>query len=85
MPQEDATEIYVDNKSVIDLAKNIVYHDRAKLINTCYHFIQECIAKNNVQVIHTRLEDQVQTFSQSYLRRKSFQDSERCLELANQV
>nr|GEX21715.1 retrovirus-related Pol polyprotein from transposon TNT 1-94 [Tanacetum cinerariifolium] len=28
MKQEDATEIYVDNKSAIDLAKNPVYHDR---------------------------------------------------------
>ncbi|GJT32171.1 retrovirus-related pol polyprotein from transposon TNT 1-94 [Tanacetum coccineum] len=28
MKQEDATEIYVDNKSAIDLAKNLVYHDR---------------------------------------------------------
>ncbi|GJW57801.1 RNA-directed DNA polymerase, eukaryota, reverse transcriptase zinc-binding domain protein [Tanacetum coccineum] len=28
MEQEDATEIYVDNKSAIDLAKNPVYHDR---------------------------------------------------------
>nr|GEY09874.1 retrovirus-related Pol polyprotein from transposon TNT 1-94 [Tanacetum cinerariifolium] len=29
MEQEDATEIYVDNKSAIDLAKNPVYHDRS--------------------------------------------------------
>nr|GEX56205.1 zinc finger, CCHC-type [Tanacetum cinerariifolium] len=30
MEREDATEIYVDNKSAIDLAKNPVYHDRNK-------------------------------------------------------
>nr|GEW37916.1 putative reverse transcriptase domain-containing protein [Tanacetum cinerariifolium] len=29
MEQEDATEIYVENKSAIDLAKNLVYHDRS--------------------------------------------------------
>nr|GFA91401.1 retrovirus-related Pol polyprotein from transposon TNT 1-94 [Tanacetum cinerariifolium] len=28
MEQKDATKIYVDNKSAIDLAKNPVYHDR---------------------------------------------------------
>nr|GEU73622.1 retrovirus-related Pol polyprotein from transposon TNT 1-94 [Tanacetum cinerariifolium] len=59
MEQEDATEIYVDNKSKIDLAKNPVYHDRSKHINTCYHFIRECIARKDVRVIHTSSEDQV--------------------------
>nr|GEY33698.1 retrovirus-related Pol polyprotein from transposon TNT 1-94 [Tanacetum cinerariifolium] len=59
MEQEDATEIYVDNKSAIDLAKNPVYHDRSKHINTRYHFIQECVARKDVQVIHTSFEDQV--------------------------
>nr|GEU67695.1 retrovirus-related Pol polyprotein from transposon TNT 1-94 [Tanacetum cinerariifolium] len=56
--QEDATEIYVDNKSAIDLAKNPVYHDRSKHINTRYHFIRECIARKDVRVIHTSSEDQ---------------------------
>nr|GEV52954.1 reverse transcriptase [Tanacetum cinerariifolium] len=31
MEQEDATEIYVDNKSAIDLTKNPVYHDRKQV------------------------------------------------------
>nr|GEY20118.1 retrovirus-related Pol polyprotein from transposon TNT 1-94 [Tanacetum cinerariifolium] len=44
--QEDAIEIYVDNKSAIDLAKNLVYHDLSKHINTRYHFIRECTARN---------------------------------------
>lgn len=43
MPQEDATEIFVDNKSAIALAKNPVFHDRSKHINTRYYFIRECI------------------------------------------
>ncbi|GKC41903.1 retrovirus-related pol polyprotein from transposon TNT 1-94, partial [Tanacetum coccineum] len=30
MEQEDATEIYVDNKSAIELAKNLVYHNRTR-------------------------------------------------------
>ena len=59
MEQEDAYEIYVDNKSAINLAKNLVYHDRSKHINTRYHFIRECIARKDVRVIHTRSEDQV--------------------------
>ncbi|GJS20371.1 retrovirus-related pol polyprotein from transposon TNT 1-94, partial [Tanacetum coccineum] len=59
MEQEDATKIYVGNKSAIDLAKNPVYHDRSKHINTRYHYIQECIARKDVRVIHTSSEDQV--------------------------
>nr|GEW90530.1 retrovirus-related Pol polyprotein from transposon TNT 1-94 [Tanacetum cinerariifolium] len=59
MQQEDATDIYVDNKSAFDLAKNPVYHDRSKHINTRYHFIQECIAKKDIRVIHTSSKDQV--------------------------
>ncbi|GJZ00254.1 retrovirus-related pol polyprotein from transposon TNT 1-94 [Tanacetum coccineum] len=31
MEQEDATEIYVDNKSATDLVKNPIYHDRIAL------------------------------------------------------
>ncbi|KAK2988354.1 hypothetical protein RJ640_001539 [Escallonia rubra] len=40
-----STQIYVDNKSPIALAKNPVFHDRSKHINTRYHFIRESIAK----------------------------------------
>ncbi|GJV48739.1 retrovirus-related pol polyprotein from transposon TNT 1-94 [Tanacetum coccineum] len=59
MEQEDATEIYVDIKSTIDLTKNPVYHDRSKHINTRYHFIQECITRKDIREIHTSSKDQV--------------------------
>nr|GEU54903.1 retrovirus-related Pol polyprotein from transposon TNT 1-94 [Tanacetum cinerariifolium] len=59
MEQEDATNIYVDNKSGIDLAKNTVYDNRSKPINTRYHFIGECIARKDVQEIHTSSKHQV--------------------------
>lgn len=72
MEQEDATEIYVDNKSAIDLAKNPVYHDRSKHINTRYHFIRECIARKDVQVIHTRSENQVADILTKPINEKDF-------------
>ena len=72
MEQEDATEIYVDNKSAIDLAKNPVYHDRSKHINTRYHFIRECITRKDVRVIHTRSEDQVADIFTKPLNEKDF-------------
>nr|GEZ19941.1 retrovirus-related Pol polyprotein from transposon TNT 1-94 [Tanacetum cinerariifolium] len=72
MEQKDATEIYVDNKSAIDLAKNPVYHDRSKHINTRYHFIRECIARKDVRVIHTSSEDQVADIFTKPLNERDF-------------
>nr|GEW31223.1 retrovirus-related Pol polyprotein from transposon TNT 1-94 [Tanacetum cinerariifolium] len=72
MEQEDATKIYVDNKSAIDLAKNLVYHDRSKHINTRYHFIRECIARKDVRVIHTSSEDQVADIFTKPLNERDF-------------
>ncbi|XP_033512774.1 secreted RxLR effector protein 161-like [Nicotiana tomentosiformis] len=45
LPQIEATEICIDKKSAQALAKNPVYHDRNKHIDTRYHFIRECIIK----------------------------------------
>ena len=39
MFQEEAMKIFVDNKSTLALAKNLVFHDRSKHIDTRYHFI----------------------------------------------
>jgi hypothetical protein len=33
------TKIYVDNSSVIVLAKNLVFHDRSKHIDTIFHYL----------------------------------------------
>jgi len=37
--QENPIEIYINNWSVIALAKNPVYHERSKHIDTCHHLI----------------------------------------------
>ncbi|KAK2975344.1 hypothetical protein RJ640_009698 [Escallonia rubra] len=57
--QDESTQIYVDNKSVIALAKNLVFHDRSKHINTRYHFICESIAKRQVQTKFVKSKDQI--------------------------
>uniref|UniRef100_M1D6V6 Copia-type polyprotein n=1 Tax=Solanum tuberosum TaxID=4113 RepID=M1D6V6_SOLTU len=49
LPQIEATMICVDNKSTQALAKNPVYCDRSKHIDTRYHFILKCIAKKEVE------------------------------------
>ncbi|GJY73089.1 ribonuclease H-like domain, reverse transcriptase, RNA-dependent DNA polymerase [Tanacetum coccineum] len=48
--QEEKVTIQVDNKSAITLMKNPVFHGRSKHIDTKYHFIRECIEKEDIQV-----------------------------------
>ncbi|KAJ0868674.1 putative RNA-directed DNA polymerase [Helianthus annuus] len=42
----------VDNLSAIALMKNPVFHGRSKHINTRYHFIRECVERDQVKVEH---------------------------------
>nr|GEW44157.1 ribonuclease H-like domain, reverse transcriptase, RNA-dependent DNA polymerase [Tanacetum cinerariifolium] len=48
--EEDEVTIKVDNKSAIALMKNLVFHGRRKHIDTKYHFIRECIEREDIQV-----------------------------------
>ncbi|GKC36717.1 hypothetical protein Tco_1049101 [Tanacetum coccineum] len=48
--QEEKITIQVDNKSVIALMKNPVFHGRSKHIDTKYHFIRECVEREDIQV-----------------------------------
>ena len=59
MFQEEATKTFVDNKSTLALAKNPVFHDRSKRIDTRYHFIRECIARKEVHLEFVKSHDQV--------------------------
>jgi hypothetical protein len=57
MSQVEVTEIFVNNKSALALAKNPVFHDRSKHIDTRYHFIRECIARKEVQLEFVKSQD----------------------------
>nr|GEX23281.1 ribonuclease H-like domain, reverse transcriptase, RNA-dependent DNA polymerase [Tanacetum cinerariifolium] len=48
--EEDKVTISVDNKSTIALMKNLVFHRRSKHIDTKYHFIRECVEREDIQV-----------------------------------
>nr|GEX60086.1 zinc finger, CCHC-type [Tanacetum cinerariifolium] len=48
--QEEKVIIQVDNKSTIALMKNPVFHGRSKHIDTKYHFIRECVEREDIQV-----------------------------------
>nr|GFA73606.1 zinc finger, CCHC-type [Tanacetum cinerariifolium] len=47
---EEKITILVDNKSAIALMKNPVFHGRSKHIDTKYHFIRECVERDDIQV-----------------------------------
>ncbi|KAK2974052.1 hypothetical protein RJ640_006244 [Escallonia rubra] len=57
--QEDATKIYIDNKSAIALAKNPVHHERSKHIDTRFHFIREHVKEQEVELVHVKTHEQV--------------------------
>jgi hypothetical protein len=51
--------LLIDNQSAIELAKNPVFHERSKHIDTRFHYIRDCIERNMVDVEHVGTEDQV--------------------------
>ncbi|KAK2986530.1 hypothetical protein RJ640_005572 [Escallonia rubra] len=71
--QDESTQIYVDNKLAIALAKNPAFHDRNKHIDTRYHFIRESIAKKQVQVKFVKSEDQDTDIFTKLLNREVFE------------
>jgi len=58
MKQEGATQIYVDNKSAIELAKNPVNHERSKHIDVRFHFIREQVKEGSVELVHVASKEQ---------------------------
>src|SRR4051812_19107434 len=42
----------IDNQAVISLCKNMVHHERSKHIDTCFHYIWECIEEGMIEVQH---------------------------------
>ncbi|KAJ0532731.1 putative RNA-directed DNA polymerase [Helianthus annuus] len=45
-------KLFVDNESAIALMKNPVFHGRSKHIDTKYHFIRECVEREQIEVEH---------------------------------
>ncbi|RDY09447.1 Copia protein, partial [Mucuna pruriens] len=59
MNQKESTKIHIDDKSAQILARNPVFHELSKHIDTRYHFIRECIVKKEVELVHVKTQDQV--------------------------
>jgi len=59
MSQEKPTKIYMDNSSVIALARNPVFHDRRKHIDIRFHYLRDYIANKKVKVKNVKTQNQV--------------------------
>ena len=58
-PQEEATVIFVDNKSAIQLAKNPVHHGKSKHIDTRLHFLRGHVKQKTVKLEYCHTVEQV--------------------------
>ncbi|XP_058727127.1 uncharacterized protein LOC131598557 [Vicia villosa] len=72
LPQKMPTKIFVDHKPAITLAKNPIFHDQSKHIDTCYHYILECVSSNDVQLEYMKTHDQTIDIFTKPLKREDF-------------
>jgi len=70
--QEQPMKIYIDNKSTIALAKNHVFHEKSKHIDTRYHFIWETIKENKVELISVKTQNQLADIFTNPLKHEVF-------------
>jgi len=52
-------KIYVDNVSAINLAKNLVFHQRSKHIDIRYHFLRDQVGKNIIKLEYCKSKYQI--------------------------
>lgn len=57
--QEEATIILCDNKSTIELTKNLVFHGRTKHIEVWNQFNRKLVGKKEIKLEYCGIEDQV--------------------------
>ena len=65
-------KIMVDNLSIIMLSKNSTHHNGTTHINTCYHFIGDCIDYGKIVIKYVKTKDQLVDFLTKTLGRIKF-------------
>jgi hypothetical protein len=68
------TELRVDNKSAIALARNPVFHDRSKHIQIRYHFIRQCVENGDIDIQFVRTDGQLSDIMTKALGRVRLQE-----------
>lgn len=75
--------IKVDNKSAIALTKNPVFHGRSKHIHRRFHFIRECIEKEQIEVEHIPGNEQKADILTKSLGRTKFKEMRSLIGIQN--
>lgn len=75
-------KIYCDNKSAINIAHNLVQHDRTKHIEVDRHFIKE-LDNGMIHTLHISSNDQLTDVLTKELSTLSVQDITSKLEMEN--
>lgn len=67
-------KLMVDNKSAIELSRNLVHHSHSKHIDMRYHFIRSCLEQNLIKLEYVKTEDQLADGFTQALGRLKFND-----------
>jgi len=54
--KQDSVNIHCDSKSAIALARNTVFHERTKHIDTKYHFIRDLVSDGVINLVKIAIE-----------------------------
>jgi hypothetical protein len=54
-----ATLILCDNESCIKMTDNLVFHDRSKHIEICYHYIHDMVQRGALKLQYISMDEQV--------------------------
>ena len=66
VPQSGPTPIFCDNHGVLKLAKNPVFHERTKHVETHYHYIRQLVEDKSIQLLYVpTLEQSADIFTKS--------------------
>ena len=68
----NTTLIYCDNKRGIQLAKNLVFHDKSKHIEIKYHYILDMVHRGAVRLHHIVTNDQIVHILTKHLSKGKF-------------
>jgi len=77
--QAEATKIFCDNDSAIQLSKNPVLHGRSKHIDVKFYFLRDLSNNGTIDLIYCRSEDQVADIFTKALKTESFMKLKRLL------
>lgn len=76
--------IMCDNTSLVDMAKNSIWHKKIKHIDVRNHFLKDCTEKMLIKMMHCRINEQIADIFIKVLRREYFKKNRLVLGLINQ-